>query len=202
METGTQSGIGRSWFAGIVLAGAAGCAAAQAQDVVAQAAAASPPPDTQPRLELSASSLPNFDSAAPAGPRLDLIVLPPRRSVGLAVGLNNLFAKPGTAANGFAAAPPPSMDVGVHWRHTLDNNQRVDVSAWRRVASQPDAYTLIQQTQPSYGAKVEFNLSKHAAPKTGLVAEKGFIGVRLDSGARITIKRRNGGPMVYYRTTF
>jgi hypothetical protein len=38
--------------------------------------------------------------------------------------------------------------------------------------------------------------------KRGFKAEKGFIGMQLEGGAKISIKRKNGGPMVYYRTAF
>jgi len=36
----------------------------------------------------------------------------------------------------------------------------------------------------------------------GFVADKGFVGFQLESGAKITIKRRRGAPMVYYRNSF
>jgi len=32
--------------------------------------------------------------------------------------------------------------------------------------------------------------------------EKGFVGLQLESGAKISIRRKNGGPMVYYRNSF
>lgn len=32
--------------------------------------------------------------------------------------------------------------------------------------------------------------------------DKGGLGLQLDSGARIVIRRKYGGPMIYYRTTF
>jgi hypothetical protein len=32
--------------------------------------------------------------------------------------------------------------------------------------------------------------------------DRGFIGMQLEGGARITIKRKDGRPMVYYRSAF
>jgi hypothetical protein len=45
------------------------------------------------------------------------------------------------------------------------------------------------------------NLAK-SSTKAGLAADLGFIGLQLEGGARISIKRKHGGPMVYYRTSF
>ena len=36
----------------------------------------------------------------------------------------------------------------------------------------------------------------------GLVAERGFLGLQLESGARITVRRSGGKPMLYYRSKF
>jgi hypothetical protein len=155
------------------------------------------------RLELNAATLPRFDpvDASNTTSRLDLTVLPPRRSaVGLAVWMTNLAAPNPQAASNFANQRP-ALDVGVHVRHTLDSNHQIDVTAWRRMTpQQPDAYTLIQQQQPRYLARVEMNLN--AARKRGLAADKGFLGVQLDSGARLSLKRKHGGPMLYYRNSF
>ena len=37
---------------------------------------------------------------------------------------------------------------------------------------------------------------------SGLVADRGFVGLQLESGARITVRRSGGKPMIYYRTKF
>lgn len=154
------------------------------------------------RVEVNASSLPRLESNDTGfkAPRVDLSVLPPRRSaVGVAVGMSG-FAPPSPTHQPLGMnTPRPTLDLGVHWRHTLDSNQQIDVTAWRRV-TEPDAYTLIQQRQPVYGARVEMNLGK--GRKSGFLADKGFIGMQLQSGARISIKRKHGGPMVYYRSQF
>jgi hypothetical protein len=163
------------------------------------------PPRTEQtaRLEFSTSSLPRLDSVdnSLGTQRLDMTLLPPRRSaVGLAVGMSGYFAPPAPAGAGLSLAPPPFVDVGVHWRHTLDSSYRIDVTAWRRMASQqPDAYSLVQMREPTFGARVELNLTPQ---RRGLVAERGFIGVQLDNGGRISIRRKHGGPMLYYRVKF
>jgi hypothetical protein len=64
-----------------------------------------------------------------------------------------------------------------------------------------DAISMVQMRQPAvYGARVEMNLT--AGPRTTFALDRGFVGLQLESGARITIKRKDGRPMVYYRTTF
>ena len=88
----------------------------------------------------------------------------------------------------------------MHWRYTLDGNYRLDVSAWRRVLP-PDALTLVELREPSYGARVEMQLGG-GAPRSGFVADRGFLGFQLESGARVTLRRSGGKPMVYYRSKF
>jgi hypothetical protein len=156
-----------------------------------------------PRLEISASTLPRLDGqdGGFGAPRVDLMLLPPRRSaMGLAVGVSGIFAPPSVIGAGLAPTTQPALDLGLHWRHTLGGNQRIDIAAWRRMVPQPDAYTLAQERQPTYGARVELNLnSQH---KSGLVADRGFIGLQLQGGGRFTVKRKDGRPMIYYRTRF
>jgi hypothetical protein len=154
------------------------------------------------RLEISTTNLPRLDGVDGAtGPRLDLTLLPPRRStMGLALGMTGVFAATTITGAGLAPAPQPAVDVGLHWRHTLDGHQRIDITAWRRMAQQPDAYTLVQSNEPAYGARVEFNLN--SARKTGLVADRGFIGLQMQGGGRFTVRRKDGRPMIYYRTRF
>lgn len=204
MESGTRSWIGRSCFWSLALAGAGSCACAWAQDeVIAQLdPSALPHRVEQPaRLEVSATTLPRLDGLEASRPRLDMTLLPPRRSaVGLAVGMSGLFQQPAAAGAGLPPGTPAAMDVGVHWRHTLDSNQRVDITAWRRVAQQTDAM-LAPHLEPTYGARVELNLGPQR--RSGFVMDRsGFLGLQLQSGARISIKRKYGGPMIYYRSTF
>lgn len=152
------------------------------------------------RLEVTQITLPRLEGldSATSGPRLDLTLLPPRKSFGLAVGMSGF--QPAPAALGPGNAPATSFDVGMHWHHGAEGSYQVDVTAWRRMTQQVDAYTMIQQRQePTYMARVELNLSGR---KSGLVADRGFLGLQLEGGARISLRRKNGGAMFYYRTKF
>lgn len=154
----------------------------------------------QPRLELTKMTLPRLEGldSATSGPRLDMTLLPPRKSIGLAVGMSGF--QPAPAALGPNNTPATNVDVGMHWRHGGEGNYQVDVTAWRRMTQQVDAYTMIQQRQePTYMARVELNLS---GKQSGFVADRGFLGLQLESGARISLRRKNGGAMLYYRAKF
>lgn len=154
------------------------------------------------QLEVSASSVPRFDNidGSNRASRIGMIWLPPSQSaLGLSVGM--------TTADGYGALYPPSafagtpssVDLGVHWRYTIDGNHRVDVTAWRRLAP-PDTLTLVEMHQPSYGARVEMQI--RPVPKSGFVADRGFVGFQMESGARVTLRRSGGKPMIYYRSKF
>jgi hypothetical protein len=200
--TGRENGFVRR--CAVIVGCCAAAVPAWSQDAATplQAAVAEAREPSSVRVEVNASSLPRLESHDTGfkAPRVDLSVLPPSRSaVGVAVGMSG-FAPPSPNLPLGLNAPRPTLDLGVHWRHTLDSNQQIDVTAWRRVNTEPDAYTLIQQRQPVYGARVEMNLGK--SRKSNFLAEKGFIGMQLQSGARISIKRKHGGPMIYYRSTF
>lgn len=150
--------------------------------------------------EISSTTLPGFDSEAPStSTRLDMTWLPPRRSaLGLSFGM--------TRTEGLGLGMPAhlgssqSLDVGLHWRYTMDTNYRIDVTAWRR-AVPADALSAIHLREPSYGARVEMRIGR-APTGTGFVAERGFIGLQLESGARVTLRRSGGRPMLYYRAKF
>ena len=153
------------------------------------------------RIEINTSTLPRIDAQDTGfqAPRIDVSLLPPRRSaVGVAFGMSSTQPRPGAGLLPFGSSRT-SMDVGVHLRHTVQRSQ-FDVTAWRRMTSEPDAYTLVQQRQPVYGARVEMSLAP--ARKSGFSAERGFLGFQLESGAKISVKRKDGRPMVYYRNTF
>lgn len=147
------------------------------------------------RMQVQASALPRLESqdAGFQAPRVDVSLFPSRASgVAAVLGMSGFSVQ---QAPGLASMKP-SVDVGLRW-----NKGQVDVTAWRRMPVADDAYTLVQmQQQPVYGARVEMNLKP---ARTGIVAfDRGFIGIQLESGARITIKRKDGRPMVYYRTAF
>jgi hypothetical protein len=91
--------------------------------------------------------------------------------------------------------PRPSIDLGLRW-----SRRQIDVMAWRRMSTSDDADSLAQMREPVYGARVEMNLA--ATRKTGFALDRGFVGFQLESGARISVKRKDGRPMIYYRSTF
>ena len=116
--------------------------------------------------------------------------------MGMSLGMTN------RAVPGYAWAEPicrPSVDLGLQWRYTVDRQYRIDFTAWHRVAA-TDAIDLVQSREPAYGARVEMGLA--SLPKSGFVADRGFLGLQLNGGARITVRRSAGTPMLYYRTTF
>jgi hypothetical protein len=153
------------------------------------------------QLELSASSTPRFENTdgATRSSRIDMSWMQPRRSaMGLSLGVRTTEGPPFFASGPYVAAAPV-LDVALRWRYTLDSNYRFDVAAWRRLMP-PDALTLVQMRQPSYGAQFEMQIG--STPATGFVADRGFLGLQLESGARVTLRRSQGRPMVYYRTRF
>lgn len=204
---GSGARVGNLLVRCVPLALAAGAAAepALAQVEVAQLDPAVLPraEQQQARLEISTFALPRIDGldGGFASQRVDVTLLPPRRTaMGLAMGMSGIFALANPTGAGLAPTPQLALDVGLRWRHTLDSNQRIDITAWRRVTPQPDAYTLVQARQPTYGARVELNLN--SARRSGLVADRGFLGLQLESGGRFTVRRKDGRPMIYYRTRF
>ena len=153
------------------------------------------------QLELSSSSLPRFDNTdgATRSSRIDMTWLPPRRSaLGLSLGMTSMEG-PALSAGAAYVGAAPSVDLGLHWRYTLDSNYRIDVRAWRRLMP-ADTLTLVQMREPSYGARFEMQIG--SIPSSGFVADRGFIGLQLESGARVTLRRSGGKPMIYYRTKF
>lgn len=154
------------------------------------------------RLEVQTSSLPRLDAQDSGfqAPRVDIALFPSRPSgIGAVVGMSGFTAQQGLHPAGLQPIRP-SVDLGVRFSHTLQSQQQVDVTAWRRMNADTDAYTLVQMRQPVYGARVEMNLSPKK--KSGLATGLGFIGLQLESGARISLKRKDGRPMIYYRTSF
>lgn len=162
--------------------------------------------DQQPaRVQVQTSSLPRLEANDTGfqAPRVDLSVFPPGGPGGVGAVLG--MSTPRSGVQSYGLNPPQtSVDLGVRWSHRLSGAHQIDVTAWRRMSRDDDAYSLIQrQQQPVYAARVELNLAKSAG-KSGLMADlkSRFIGLQLESGGRISIKRKNGGAMVYYRTAF
>lgn len=158
-------------------------------------------PDPAVRVQVQTSSLPRL-AAQEFGfhaPRVDVSLVPARAGgLGAVVGMSGFTSQQGLHVPGRAPVRP-SLDLGVRFSHTLQS-QQIDITAWRRMNTEPDAYTLVQMRQPVYGARVEMRLTPKR--KSGIAADLGFIGLQLESGARISIKRKDGRPMIYYRTTF
>lgn len=155
------------------------------------------------RLEVQTSTLPRFDAqdAGFQAPRVDVALFPSRPSgfgLGAVVGMSGFAARQGQQAFGLQPQRP-SFDLGLRWSHRLQS-QHVDITAWRRMNTDDDAYSLVQARQPVYGARFEMGLA--AAARKPFALERGFIGLQLESGAKISLKRKDGRPMVYYRTTF
>jgi hypothetical protein len=168
---------------------------------IAEAAPAGVAARPAPRIEVSASTLPRLDGIdGSRASRIDMTLLSPASTgVGLLVGLNNPDRRASNVAAGFASASS-AIDLGLRWRHSFDGSHQIDITAWRRLA-QPDASSLALDRETSYGARVEMNMS--SAARSGFVADRGFLGFQMESGARITLRKGIGGkPMFYYRNKF
>lgn len=167
-----------------------------AEVLLAQARTEQPPL----RVRVDASALPRLDApdAGFQAPRVDVSLFPARAGgMGAVVGVSGFSGQ--QPAPGLAPQRS-NVDVGLRFSHRLASQNRIDVTAWRRMTGPDDAYSLIQAQAPVYGARVEMNL-KSARPAV-LGFDRGLLGFQLESGARISIKRKDGRPMVYYRTTF
>ena len=97
---------------------------------------------------------------------------------------------------------PQAMEVGLKWRMPFGASNRVDISAWRRDPQPADALSLIRQREPVYGARLEFRLPSTNNRLLSDLRQMGFIGLQLDNGARVGIRRSNGNPTLYYRMQF
>ena len=203
---GKQAGV--RWEAALgclaALAGGVLCPAAHAHDAaqdgpevrVAQARVEPPL-----RVQLQTSALPRFDAQDGGfqAARVDLSVTPLNAN-GSGLGAVLGLASPSAAPQPLGLQARAAVDLGVRWTQRLQSQRQIDVTAWRRLTGPDDAYSLIQMRQPVYGARVEMNLAP--ASKSGFALDRGFIGMQLEGGARITVKRKDGRPMVYYRTSF
>jgi hypothetical protein len=169
-------------------------AEAPAEVLVAQAAG--DPPGVH--LEVRASTLPRIDAQDTGfqGSRVDLSLAPAGGT-----GLSPVFGMSTPGPSGPGMLPQrTSLDFGLRWSHGLNNQRQIDITAWRRMNAPDDAYSLTQRAEPVYGARFELNLAP--VRRLGLALDTKFIGLQLQGGGRITVRRKNGGPMVYYRTSF
>jgi hypothetical protein len=179
-------------------AGAQEAARPAAEAIVAEARADQPPV----RVQVQTSALPRVVEATDAGfqaPRVDVSLFPANGG-----GMGAVFGMSTTAGAqppGLGLAPQRlSVDVGLRFSHRFQNENQIDITAWRRMNTADDAYTQIQMRQPTYGARVEMEIKP--AKYGALALDRGFLGMQLEGGGRISIKRKYGGPMVYYRTAF
>ncbi|HSV47564.1 MAG TPA: hypothetical protein VLJ58_17380 [Ramlibacter sp.] len=193
-SSATVGQMARGAVAAVLAAGAAAPALAQLDGEPARTPSV--------RFESNWVALPLVDLPPGGGNpvRVDLTMLPNTPSaLGLAAGVTTATVPLGAGQSALASTPS-SLDLGLYWRQTLASRQRIDISAWRRMAaSPPDAATLVQQRQASYGARVEMQLSGSGK---GFVADKGFIGLQLEGGGRLMLRRSEGKPTLYYRVKF
>jgi hypothetical protein len=208
MENAERTGnkAGRGWelslgACAVALMAWAACPALHAQDAgkQAQEAVAGQARDQAVRLEVQASTLPRLDAHASSfkTPRVDLSLFPSTSpNLGAVVGMSGFSPR---QAQALGLQPVrPSVDLGVRYSHRLQSHQ-VDITAWRRMRADDELPVAAQMRQPVYGARVEMNLAPSRAPVT---ISGGFIGVQLEGGANIAVKRNNGHPMLYYRSSF
>jgi hypothetical protein len=201
----------RGWLAAGLLLGAGAVLAAEPADWASQTASFTPTPlagqaggNATPGsvIEISTSSLPRFDNVDGSNrtqQRIDMALLSPgRSSFGVTMGVSGL-APSRYGFNAGATEGLTGVNLGLQWRYIFDNNRRIDITAWRDVGRPNDALALVQSRDAGYGARLEMQLAGTRSP---LVADRGFIGVQLDGGARITLRRSGGKPMVYYRNQF
>jgi hypothetical protein len=131
-----------------------------------------------PAAAMAAAAAPASLAEAKAAPSLALDLSP-------AIG----------APPGRGGAKP--LDLGLRWRQPVASEQHVDVTAWRR--TDPPAFPLAHSREPVYGARVEMNLKPS---RTRFVATHRFVGLQLESGDRILLRRSDGNATLYYRTRF
>src|SRR3954470_23183150 len=105
--------------------------------------------DQGPRLEVNSSTLPRLDAQDSGfqAPRVDLAFSPQNRGLGVVLGMGNIGLRSAGQPNNFSGQP--SVDLGLRWRQVVYSNQ-IDVTAWRRMNTDQDAYNLIQLRQPMY----------------------------------------------------
>ena len=103
-----------------------------------------------------------------------------------------------------AQSAPLAYDLGLRWRSRLQQRIHLDVQAWAHSPQRPgapDALGMVWAREPaSVGTRLEVQWK--ASRTGGLVPEFGAIGVQLQGDAKLLLRARHGGPMVYYRTKF
>lgn len=168
----------------------------------APAASIAPTTFTSRTEELPALAA-SLASQSPPGLRLNEVTgwLTPDKPSSLGVTLGVLSASD-PAGNRQSTTMPLAYDLGLRWRSRLEQRVHLDVQAWARTP-QPafDAMAMIWSREPaSVGTRLEVQWK--ASRTRGVVPEFGAIGVQLQGDAKLLLRARHGGPMVYYRTKF
>ncbi|KAF1046958.1 MAG: hypothetical protein GAK38_02175 [Xylophilus sp.] len=130
-----------------------------------------------------------------------------QHGVGVAMGVTSPAAGADAATLHYRRVEP-ALDLGLRWRSAPASGHRIDIAAWRRLHPEPDAYTLVHTRGSAFGdsgattysARVETQFSR--ARGRGIAPELGAVGFQMNSGAKLVLRSKRGGPMVYYRSTF
>lgn len=151
------------------------------------------------RMQVQTSAVPRIDTqeAGFQAPRVDVSVGAANASgkgVGAVLGLSSPPSATAAAATPQGLQPRTAVDMGLRY-----TQGQVDVTGWRRMNAAEGAQAVVDPMEPVYGARVEMNLGSRKGP---FAFEKGFLGLQMEGGGRITVKRKNGGAMVYYRNNF
>lgn len=127
--------------------------------------------------------------------------LTPARPASLGLTLGVLSS--GLPGSGSQAAPL-AYDMGVRWRSRLEQRVHLDVQAWTRTPQQFAAYDAMGMIWSREPASVGTRLEVQWKPSRtgGLVPEFGAIGVQLQGDAKLLLRAKRGGPMLYYRAKF
>jgi hypothetical protein len=121
--------------------------------------------------------------------------------VGLALGVDTPRSPWADGRNGNGNGNISTVDLGVRWRSAPVNQRRIDIAAFRQVNQPQDAYSMVNSAgQPMYSARVEMQFQ--SARFGGLTPELGAIGMQLNSGGKVVLRTKRGGPMLYYRAKF
>ncbi|MDZ5461257.1 hypothetical protein [Azohydromonas lata] len=95
---------------------------------------------------------------------------------------------------------PPRPEVGVRWRSRLEGNQRLDLSAWRRITANGAAASPEAQDEAALQTRIELQFTSPRSSAS--LGELGALGVQLGADSKLSMRVRRGGPMLYYRMQF
>lgn len=74
--------------------------------------------------------------------------------------------------------------------------------AWQRAQRGPVSALALIRGRNASQAKGENERPAQAPPQTGFVPDRGGLAWQLDGGARITVRRQHGKPMLFFRREF